>query len=95
MFNQLLVNPAYTGTHEYGSASVLYRTQWTAFDEAPVSQVASLETPLKNNWGAGLLITNDSHGIIDELSFMANISKKFQLNSNGTMFSLALRDIFR
>jgi len=96
MFNQLMVNPAYTGTHDYGSASLLYRTQWTTFDEAPVSQVASFETPLKNNiiTGAGLLITNDSHGIIDELSVMANLSRKFKLTSNNTMLSLAIRGGF-
>ena len=93
MFNQLMVNPAYTGTHDYGSASLLYRTQWTTIDAAPISQVASLETPLKNNivTGAGLLITNDSHGIIDELSVMANLSRKFKLNSKNTTLSLAIR----
>jgi len=90
MFNQLLINPAYAGTHSYGSVSLLHRSQWVQFDGSPTSQVLSLESPFKQNWGAGLLITNDSHGVIDELSIMGNIGRKFKL-SESTTLSLAAR----
>ena len=82
MFNQLLTNPAYSGTHSYGSASIIHRSQWVSFDNAPTSQVASV--------GLGLLVTNDSHGVIKELSFMGNVGYKFNLTST-TKLSLAVR----
>ncbi|MEZ7966245.1 MAG: type IX secretion system membrane protein PorP/SprF [Flavobacteriales bacterium] len=90
MFNQLLTNPAYSGTHSYGSASIIHRSQWVSFDNAPTSQVASLETPIGEKIGLGLLVTNDSHGIIKELSFMGNVGYKFNLTST-TKLSLAVR----
>jgi type IX secretion system PorP/SprF family membrane protein len=90
MFNQLLTNPAYSGTHSYGSASIIHRSQWVSFDNAPTSQVASLETPIGEKVGLGLLVTNDSHGIIKELSFMGNVGYKFNLTST-TKLSLAVR----
>lgn len=90
MFNQLLINPAYAGTHSYGSASLLHRSQWVSFDNSPISQVASLEAPFGKNIGAGLIVTNDQHGVIDELSFSGNIGYKFNL-SETTKLSLAAR----
>ncbi len=90
MFNQLLINPAYAGTHSYGSASVLHRSQWVSFDNSPTSQVASVESPIGKKLGAGLIVTNDSHGIIDELSFSGNIGYKFNLTAS-TKLSLAAR----
>ncbi|MFK7757579.1 MAG: type IX secretion system membrane protein PorP/SprF [Flavobacteriales bacterium] len=90
MFNQLLVNPAYAGTQSYGSASLLHRSQWVSMDESPVSQVLSLETPLGKSLGGGLLVTNDSHGIINELSASANLGYHFNLTSE-TKLALAAR----
>ena len=81
MFNQLLTNPAYSGTHSYGSASIIHRSQWVSFDNAPTSQVASLETPIGEKIGLGLLVTNDSHGIIKELSCMGYVGYKFNVTS--------------
>ncbi len=90
MFNQLLTNPAYAGIHSYGSASILHRSQWVSFDNSPTSQVASLETPIGEKLGLGLLVTNDSHGVIQELSLMGNVGYKFNI-SETTKLSLAVR----
>ena len=60
MFNGLLLNPAYAGTHSYFQTSLLHRSQWVNFDEAPVTQVFAIDGPIANEkLGVGLLVTND------------------------------------
>ncbi len=46
MFNQLVLNPAYTGIHEDMSMTVLFREQWVGFEGAPSTQIMSVHTPL-------------------------------------------------
>lgn len=46
MFNQMALNPAYTGIHEGVSASALYRQQWVGFEGAPNTQMFSLHSPI-------------------------------------------------
>lgn len=46
MFNQMPLNPAYTGIHDGVSASALYRQQWIGFEGAPNTQLVSLHSPI-------------------------------------------------
>lgn len=46
MFNQMPLNPAYTGIHDGISASALYRQQWVGFEGAPNTQMVSLHSPI-------------------------------------------------
>ena len=75
MFNGLLLNPAYAGTHDYFTATALHRSQWVKFDGAPVSQIVSIDGPIANKrLGIGLLIHNDKIGIISQQDVAANIA---------------------
>jgi type IX secretion system PorP/SprF family membrane protein len=89
MFNGLMLNPAYAGTHAYFSANALHRSQWVQFEKAPVSQVFSIDGPISNDkLGIGLLVHNDKLGVTSQLDASANISYKLLLGSGKLSFGL-------
>jgi type IX secretion system PorP/SprF family membrane protein len=89
MFNGLLLNPAYTGSHPYFTANVLHRSQWVKFDKAPTSQVVSIDGPIANDkLGIGLLVTNDAIGITKQLEVGGNVSYKLDLGRGKLAFGL-------
>lgn len=89
MFNGLLLNPAYAGSHPYFSTSLLHRSQWVNFDNAPTSQVFSLDGPVANDkLGVGLLVTNDQHGIIRQLNVGLNGAYRMDLGNGNLALGL-------
>src|SRR5690606_24263503 len=63
LFNGLLINPAYAGSHVQLSASLTYRNQWVNFPGAPVTGTFGAHTSLyKGRVGVGLLTTVDKIG---------------------------------
>ncbi|HEY9006098.1 PorP/SprF family type IX secretion system membrane protein [Ohtaekwangia sp.] len=63
IFNGLLINPAYAGSHVQLSASLSYRNQWINFDGAPVTSTLGVHSSFRNEKvGLGLLVTNDKIG---------------------------------
>ena len=47
MYNTVNVNPAYAGSRNSMSVFALHRTQWVGLDGAPVTNQASINTPIK------------------------------------------------
>ncbi|MBI1268021.1 MAG: type IX secretion system membrane protein PorP/SprF [Cryomorphaceae bacterium] len=89
MFNGLLLNPAYAGTHDYFTATALHRSQWVKFDGAPVSQIISIDGPIANKrLGIGLLIHNDQIGIISQQDVAANIAYHLPVGAGDLSFGL-------
>ena len=73
MFNKLLINPAYAGSREVVSTSVLYRNQWAGFDGAPKTESAGIHGLLKNKKvGLGMQIANDKIGITNQTDVYGN-----------------------
>jgi len=63
MFNQLALNPAYAGSKEALSSTLVYRNQWTGISGAPKTAMFSLQAPLKNKKiGLGLEVVSDKLG---------------------------------
>lgn len=63
LFNGLLINPAYAGSHVQLSATLTYRNQWVNFEGAPVTATFGGHTSLyKGKVGVGLLATVDRIG---------------------------------
>lgn len=86
MYNTINVNPAYAGSRQSMSIFALHRTQWVGLDGAPVTNTASIHTPLNNSkLGMGASIINDRIGPSDEtniavdLSYTINTSEDFKL----------------
>jgi type IX secretion system PorP/SprF family membrane protein len=63
MFNQLFINPAYAGSRDQASMSLIGRNQWTGFPGAPQSASFSLHGPSANQKsGFGMLLSTDGIG---------------------------------
>jgi len=89
MFNTLTVNSAYAGSRGHLTATGLHRTQWVGLDGAPETQSFSLESPVGNNVGLGLVLVNDRLGPSDEFYFDANFSYTIDLvNDSKLSFGL-------
>ncbi|MBL0343015.1 MAG: type IX secretion system membrane protein PorP/SprF [Bacteroidetes bacterium] len=73
MFNGLYINPAYAGSKEFISTTLIARKQWTGLEGSPSTQIASLHAPLNNKKvGLGAVISNDKIGITSETDFYAS-----------------------
>jgi type IX secretion system PorP/SprF family membrane protein len=87
MYNTINVNPAYAGTRGVLSVFALHRTQWVGLDGAPVTNTASINSPISgSNIGLGVSIINDKIGpsnennIAVDFSYSINTSDIFKLS---------------
>jgi type IX secretion system PorP/SprF family membrane protein len=75
MFNGMLVNPAYAGSHKYFSSSLLHRAQWVNFEGAPQTSVLAVDGPLYDQkMGIGLMLSHDKIGVTEQNDVYANYS---------------------
>jgi type IX secretion system PorP/SprF family membrane protein len=73
LFNGLLINPAYAGSHVQLSASLTYRNQWVNFAGAPITGTLGAHTALnKGKVGVGLLATVDNIGSYSNTGLFGN-----------------------
>jgi type IX secretion system PorP/SprF family membrane protein len=62
-FNELVINPAYAGSHVQLSATSIYRNQWVNFEGSPKTFLFSAHTSLlKNKMGVGMMVNVDKIG---------------------------------
>jgi len=82
MYNTININPAYAGSRGVMSIFGLHRSQWIGLEGAPVTNAASINTPIENtNLGVGLSFVNDKIGASDENTISADISYTIQTSS--------------
>lgn len=63
MFQKMVYNPAYAGSEDAVSATVLLRNQWIDFDGHPLTQTFSVHSPINPiSSGLGLHLVNDIIG---------------------------------
>jgi len=90
VYNTLAINPAFAGSEEALSATILYRNQWVGFEDAPKSQMLSVHAPVFNDRvGLGVLIENNTVGIFKETNFLGNYSYRMELRDGKLSFGLA------
>ena len=83
MYNTINVNPAYAGSRGVMSIFGLHRTQWVGLDGAPVTNTASINTPISNsNLGLGVSFVNDRIGPTNENTISADLS--YTINTSET-----------
>ena len=87
MYNTININPAYAGSREAMSIFALHRTQWVGLDGAPVTNTASVNTPINgSNIGLCFSVVNDRIGPSDEnnisadFSYTINASERYKLS---------------
>lgn len=90
MFNHLLLNPAYAGSHEYVSTTLLYRKQWTGIEGAPVTQSASIHGLIpKKKLGLGFYLQQDKIGVTKQTDIYG--SGAYHLNMGEAKLSIGLQ----
>lgn len=88
--NGLAINPAYAGSRECFSNSVMYRNQWIGFDGAPETQTISSHASLLNEQhSVGLLLFHEKIGISHNYDIYGNYAFRFRLA--GGKFALGLK----
>jgi type IX secretion system PorP/SprF family membrane protein len=92
MFNGLAINPAYAGSHEALSATVLGRFQNVGLRGAPNTQTFSLHSPLLNKRIAlGLLVIHDQISVINQTGVHFMYAYRLPVNNNQANLSFGLQ----
>jgi type IX secretion system PorP/SprF family membrane protein len=85
MFNSLVLNPAYAGSHPYWSGTILHRSQWVKFEGAPTTQTLCVDGPIANRkLGIGFNFSNDAIGIVKQQELGVNLAGKIS-TGRGTL----------
>ncbi len=86
IFDGLVLNPAYAGSHVQLSTTLTYRDQWINFDGAPKTQMLSTHVGLLDNkMGLGLLVANDQIGVHEEFSMYGSYAYKIKFPTGGIL----------
>lgn len=89
LFNGLLINPGYAGSHPYTSSTLLHRSQWNQFDGAPTTSVVAVDGALRNNsMGVGLLMIQDQIGLTTQSDVSMNFAYRIRLGAGKLAFGL-------
>ena len=89
MFNGLVLNPAYAGSHESVSVTALSRIQWVGIDGAPKTQTFSIHSPVPNkNIGLGAFFVSDNIGVTTQNNFFLSYAYRIKMNRSTLSFGL-------
>lgn len=89
-FNQLVVNPAYTGIHNNTNISAISRRQWVGgIDGNPITNSLGLQTALADNKvGLGALFVQDKLGVANNVEVHLTASYKISWVDKTFAFGL-------
>jgi len=86
MFNGLAINPAYAGSHDALSATVLARFQNVGLDGAPQTQTFSIHSPLLNKRVAlGMLVIHDQISVINQTGVHFSYAYRIPVSTKATL----------
>ena len=89
MFNGLAVNPAYAGSREVLSTTMLYRHQWAGFEGAPKTLTFTAHAPLMNDKvGLGFSLINDNIGVTNTLTLAGNYAYRIPMGKGKMSLGL-------
>lgn len=92
MFNQQIVNPAYSGARGLTNFTSVVRSQWSGIEGAPRTQTLSFNTPIKSkNLGFGLSVLNDRLGPLSTTSIDIDFAYHLRLNRKDHRLSIGLK----
>jgi type IX secretion system PorP/SprF family membrane protein len=84
MFNGLVINPAYSGSHESMTMTASARSQWSGIKGAPQTQVFSAHSPIKfSRSAAGAVLMHDKAGVINQTMAYATYAYHIPVSENG------------
>ncbi len=104
MFNGMLINPAYAGSHDYSTYGALFRKQWVGFEGAPMTSAVWADVPFtEKNIGLGVNLGYDRIGASEQTDLNVNFAYhlkttetsklSFALRSGVTMYKSTLGEV--
>ncbi len=81
LFNDMLINPAATGSQDAFNVQLGYRRQWFKVEGAPVTKNFSAQLPVKNKMGVGILVYQDEVGVTNQSGIFANYAYQVKIKS--------------
>lgn len=86
MFNEMYINPAYAGSKEAMSATLLHRQQWVNFPGRPITTSFSLHGPLmKNKMGLGISALNEKIGVLNRNLVYISYAYRIKTGPSSTL----------
>lgn len=86
MYNTLSVNPAYAGSREALTVTLLHRNQWVSFPGAPKTSTLTMHTPaFHENVGVGLSLIHDKLGDTRFTSMYADFAFRVKLTQKSNL----------
>jgi len=90
LLNTLSINPAYAGSRDALSVTMLHRNQWTGFNGSPKTLSLAMHAPMRNEKiGLGFLAVNDKVGISSSSIITGNFAFRIRTGSGVLSFGLA------
>lgn len=84
MFNEMFINPAYTGYKNALSITALHREQWVGIDGRPVTTSLTVNSPvLKNTMGVGLSLLTEKIGVTTRNLLYLSYAYRVKVNTKG------------
>jgi type IX secretion system PorP/SprF family membrane protein len=84
MFNGLVINPAYAGSHESMTLTASGRLQWTGIEGAPQTEVFSMHTPLRfSRSAAGGMLIHDRVGVTNQYMVYGTYAYRIPVSKNA------------
>jgi type IX secretion system PorP/SprF family membrane protein len=91
LWNGLLINPAYAGSHVQLSGTLTYRNQWVNFEGAPETATFGIHSSvMKGKVGLGALVTNDRIGSYRNTGVFLNYAYMIKDPINNGVLSMGL-----
>lgn len=89
MFNQLAINPAYAGSKEAISTTMLLRSQWTGIPGAPQTQTVTVHGPMrKKKVALGFTVIADQIGPKSSIGILGSYAYRIKIRDGKLSFGL-------
>jgi len=86
MFNGLVINPAYAGSHESMTINATARRQWAGLAGAPETEIVSMHTPLKfTRSSAGVVAIHDQVSVMNQTTLYGVYSYRIPISENAKL----------
>lgn len=86
MFNETFINPAYTGSKEAMSATLLHRQQWVSFAGRPITTSFSLHGPLQGDkMGVGVNFLTEKIGVMNRSLIYGTYAYRLKFADQSTL----------
>lgn len=90
MWNEIAINPAYTGTRDAISVVGMYRNQWVGMEGAPTTKNVSVSAPVyKQRIGLGINYIKDEVGVNSTDYFSFSYSYRIPFQNSNLSFGLS------